>query len=227
MKVTGSATLNAPRDKVWDALNDPAVLVRTIPGCQQLEEVGRDAYRMTLLAGVASIKGVYQGDVSLTDQEHPGAFTLRASGAGAPGTVSADVRVTLADLDGSSTRLDYDADAIVGGMIGGVGQRVLTGVAKKTAGEFFAAVDDVLTGKAPAVPAPRPEAVPGVGMPGAPGLPGVPGPAAAPGVWTAPAPVGGGAGAGVGSDFVKGAVFGALVALLGALVGAFAARRRP
>ena len=72
--------------------------------------------------------------------------------------MQADVRVTLADAGGGTTRLDYDADAVVGGMIGGVGQRVLTGVAKKTAGEFFKAVDDVLTGKAPATPSlPRPE----------------------------------------------------------------------
>ena len=214
MKVTGSATLNAPRDKVWDALNDPAVLVRTIPGCQQLEEVSADTYRMTLFAGVASIKGVYQGDVALTDHQHPEAFTLRASGAGAPGTVQADVRVTLADLDGGSTRLDYDADAVIGGMIGGVGQRVLSGVAKKTAGEVFAAVDDVLTGRAPAVPAPRPEVTGPLAA----------APAPVPGVWTAP-PGPGGAGA-VSSDFVKGAVFGAVVALLGALVGALGARRR-
>ena len=148
VKVTGSATLNAPREDVWKALNDPAVLVRTIPGCQQLEEVGPDSYRMTITAGVASIKGTYQGDVSLTDQHQPGSFMLRASGAGAPGTVSADVKVSLSETDGV-TRLDYDADAVVGGMIGGVGQRVLSGVAKKTAGEFFQAVEDVLTGKAP------------------------------------------------------------------------------
>jgi uncharacterized protein len=215
VKVTGSATLHAPREQVWAALNDPAVLVRTIPGCHQLEEVGPDSYRMTLTAGVASIKGSYQGDVALTDQEQPGAFTLRASGAGAPGTVSADVRVILSEADAGTTRLEYDADAVVGGMIGGVGQRVLTGVAKKTAGEFFAAVDDVLTGKAPSVPAPRAEPadpVTGAAVP-------------ATGVYTAP---GGGAGAtgALSSDFVKGAVFGAVVALLGALVGALGARRR-
>ncbi len=211
MKVTGSATLNAPREQVWTALNDPAVLVRTIPGCQQLEEVGPDTYRMTLYAGVASIKGSYQGDVALTDHQEPGAFTLKASGAGAPGTVSADVRVTLSEAGEGVTRLEYDADAIVGGMIGGVGQRVLTGVAKKTAGEFFSAVDDVLTGKAPTVPAPRPEPAGG--------------PAPTPGVYTAPAAPAGAAGA-LSSDFVKGAVFGAAVALLGALVGALGARRR-
>ena len=206
MKVTGSATLHAPREKVWEALNDPAVLVRTIPGCQQLEEVGPDRYRMTITAGVASIKGTYQGDVSLSDQQQPGSFTLKASGAGAPGTVSADVKVTLAEADGD-TRLDYDADAIVGGVVGGVGQRVLSGVAKKTAGEFFKAVDDVLTGKVPAVPAPRDEATDGQ-ISAAP----------TPGVFTAPPKAR--SGGLIGSDFVKGAVFGAVVALLGVLVGA-------
>ena len=213
MKIAGSATLNAPRDQVWAALNDPAVLVRTIPGCQQLEEVAKDAYRMTLVAGVASIKGTYQGDVALTDQDQPGAFTLRASGAGAPGTVQADVRVTLAEEGGSTTRLEYDADAIVGGMIGGVGQRVLSGVAKKTAGEFFRAVDDVLTGKAPPVPvpAPRGEAAHPVAVPpGAPSVFTAPPAAAAPG----------------GSEFLKGAVFGAVVALAGVLVGGLVTRRR-
>jgi len=203
VKVTGSATLNASRDDVWKALNDPAVLVRTIPGCQRLEEVGPDSYRMTISAGVASIKGTYLGDVSLTDQQQPGSFMLHASGAGSPGTVSADVKVSLAELDGA-TRLDYDADAVVGGMIGGVGQRVLSGVAKKTAGEFFQAVDDVLTGKAPA---------PVVASAGS---------VATPGVFSAPAPPG----VTGGSDFVKGALFGAGVALAGVLVGSFVTRRR-
>jgi carbon monoxide dehydrogenase subunit G len=212
MKVTGTATLNASRAKVWDALNDPAVLVRTIPGCQQLEQIGPDSYRMTISAGVASIKGTYQGEVSLTDQDQPGSFMLRASGAGAPGTVSADVKVTLAETDGS-TQLAYDADAIVGGMIGGVGQRVLSGVAKKTAGEFFKAVDDVLTGKAPAVPAPREEGV----VPAAGAVP-----ASGPAVFTAPPRPTGGP---FGNDFLAGAVFGAVIALLGALVGGLVARR--
>ncbi|MDP9416943.1 MAG: carbon monoxide dehydrogenase subunit G, partial [Actinomycetota bacterium] len=158
MKVRGDAVLHAPPDAVWRALNDPAVLVRTIPGCERLEQIGPDRYRMTVTAGVASIKGTYQGEVALTDPRPPSSFVLKASGAGAPGTVSADVVVTLADAGDSSTRLEYDADAVVGGMVGGVGQRVLTGVAKKTAGEFFAAVDDVLTGKARSadVPEPRP-----------------------------------------------------------------------
>ncbi|MET7305046.1 carbon monoxide dehydrogenase subunit G, partial [Embleya sp. NPDC005575] len=154
MKVQGNAILNAPVDKVWAALNDPAVLTRTIPGCEKLEETGPDAYRMTVTMGVASIKGTYLGNVQLTDQVPPGSFMLKASGSGGPGTVSAEVKVTLADIDGGRTRLEYDAEAVVGGVIGGVGQRMLTGVAKKTAGEFFKSVDKILTGQTPLTPVP-------------------------------------------------------------------------
>lgn len=160
MKITGSATLSAPPDKAFEALNDPAVLVRTIPGVQSLEQLADDRYRMTVTAGVASIKGTYDGEVRLTDLEPPHRFTLRAHGAGAPGTVDATVAVSLRDHDGA-TALEYDADAVVGGMVGGVGQRMLTGVAKKMAGQFFGNVDAVLTGGVPtpepvgAVPEPR------------------------------------------------------------------------
>ncbi|NEE02130.1 SRPBCC family protein [Phytoactinopolyspora halotolerans] len=157
MKVSGSATLHATRERVWSALNDPAVLVRTIPGCVRLEETGTDTYAMTVRAGVGSVKGTYAGQVRLGEQDEPSSFLLRASGSGAPGTVSADVRVSLHENGTGTTRLEYDADAIVGGMIAGVGQRMLTGVATKTAGEFFAAVDDVLAGvDVGAIPAQRP-----------------------------------------------------------------------
>jgi carbon monoxide dehydrogenase subunit G len=207
MKVSGTAVLRASRADVWKALNDPAVLVRTIPGCSRLEEAGPDQYRMTVSAGVGSIKGTYAGDVRLHSQEEPGSFVMTASGAGAPGTVSADVRVTLSDSGDGGTRLDYDADAIVGGMIGGVGQRMLAGVAKKTAGEFFAAVEDVLTGAAPVVAAPAagPHAV-AVGTPGVFEAP-ARGPVAAP------------------ADFTRGILVGAAVALAGVALGGWLAGR--
>src|SRR3954454_21151239 len=107
MKVAGQATLHAPIERVFQALNDPAVLVRTIPGCQQLESTGPDAYAMTVTAGVASIKGTYAGSVQLAELQPPNSFLLRASGAGAPGTVSAEVSVRLSERDGA-THLDYD-----------------------------------------------------------------------------------------------------------------------
>ncbi|MGS2643827.1 SRPBCC family protein [Streptosporangium sp. G12] len=166
MKLAGSAVLGIDRDRVWSALQNPAVLVRTIPGCERLEETGPDTYRMTVTAGVASIKGVYQGEVALSEPEAPARFVLRARGQGAPGTVDATVEIRLSEVEGG-TRIDYDAEAVIGGMIGGVGQRMLGSVARKTAGEFFSAVESHLaSGEIPAAPAPVPAlgSVPGSGV---------------------------------------------------------------
>lgn len=212
MKVTGTSTLSADRATVWRALTDPSVLVRTIPGCRRLEAQGSDAYAMTVTAGVGSIKGVYDGQVRLSDQDEPdGSFRMHAEGAGAPGTIGADVLVRLADAPGGGTELSYDADAVVGGMIGGVGQRMLTGVSKRMAAEFFANVDAALAepagGAEPAEPADR---SPGPSAPPSPGT-----------VFTAPA-----AEAGEGLTFSHGVLAGAVAALAGALVGAWIAGRR-
>ncbi len=197
MRLSGEATLSAPVEEVYRALHDPRVLVRTIPGCQQLERVGGDAYRMTVSAGVAAIKGTFSGNVLLTDAEPPHAFVLKASGSGTPGTVSTQVQVRLAG-NGAGTVLTYDADADVGGPIGGVGQRLLASVAQKTAQEFFAAVNDVLAG-----PEPQPSTV------------------EKPEVFAAPPR----ARVAVPGGFLGGAAFGAAAALLGALVGGFIATR--
>jgi uncharacterized protein len=223
MRIAGNATLHAPVETVYAALRDPRVLVRTIPGCERLEQVGEDAYQMTVTAGVASVRGTYAGDVRLTDQRAPHGFVLRASGSGAPGTVSADVTVELSAGENGTTELSYDADAVVGGMIGGVGQRLLTGVAKRTAGDFFTAVDQVLTGahvleeRGEAAAAP----LPGIGEVGAPARAAAGG--AGPRVYSAPARRA--ATAPPGGEFAAGVVLGAAAALLGALVGGYLARR--
>ncbi len=101
---------------------------------------------MTVSAGVAAIRGTYVGEVALHDPQRPGSFTMKASGAGVPGTVDARVVVRLSPGAGGGTDLAYDADASVGGAIGGVGQRMLSGVTRKLAGQFFSAVDAELTG---------------------------------------------------------------------------------
>jgi uncharacterized protein len=217
MRIAGKATLHAPVDAVYEALKDPRVLVRTIPGCERLEQVGEDAYAMTVTAGVASVRGTYAGDVRLTDQRAPHGFVLRASGSGAPGTVSADVAVDLAPGDDGTTLLSYDADAVVGGMIGGVGQRLLSSVAERTAGEFFTAVDEVLAGGGAKEAAVTPDAE----VVGAPARAGAGG--AGPRVYTAPARRQ--AAAIPGGEFAAGVVLGAAAALLGALVGGYLARR--
>lgn len=210
MKISGTSTLTADRAAVYRALNDPAVLVATIPGCQRLEALGEDAYKMTVAAGVGSIKGVYDGEVRLTDHVEPSRFTLKAQGAGAPGTIGADVLVTLEE-DGGRTVLSYEADAVVGGMIGGVGQRMLTGVSKKMADEFFRNVDAALSGALPEPTTVTPGSA--VKPPGQP----------APGqVFEAPPS----APSGTQPGFVVGVAVGAAAALVGAIVGGWIASRR-
>jgi carbon monoxide dehydrogenase subunit G len=221
MKVTGSAVLHASPDAVYAALTDPAVLSSTIPGCESLTALGDDRYQMTVTAGVASIKGSYDGEVSLHDKQVPSSFVLKAKGAGAPGTIAVTVPVTISDVGDGTSRLDYDADAIVGGMVGGVGQRMLTSVSKKMAGQFFGAVDDVLPGKRPArVAAPQP-APAEVAEPGAPAAVAAP---ASGQVFRAPAAAG--PAAALGGNPLAAALVGAGIALAGVLVGWLAGRRR-
>ncbi|HEY1133951.1 MAG TPA: carbon monoxide dehydrogenase subunit G [Nocardioides sp.] len=152
MKVTGEATLTSSIDALWAAFNDPAVLVATIPGCQQLETVTEDSYRMTISAGVAAIRGTYEGEVHLKDKREPGYLKMVASGAGGPGTIQVEVDVDM-ESQGGGTLIRFVADAVVGGMIGGVSQRMLASVGKRLAAEFFKAIDDHLQNGPAAAPA--------------------------------------------------------------------------
>lgn len=207
MKIAGANVLPHPVDRVWDALLDPAVLVATIPGCSRLETTGEHTYAMTVTAGVAAIKGTYDGACSLSDLVERESLVMRLQGAGAPGTIDATVAVRFEDVP-EGTRVSYDADAVVGGMVGGVGQRMLGSVSKRMAGEFFGNVGQTLTGTTASVGAP-------VGAPAtaATSVPGT--------VYTAPP-------SGISSqdDFLKGVVLGAGLVLLGVIAQGVFGRRR-
>jgi carbon monoxide dehydrogenase subunit G len=214
VKFTGDATLNAPVDRVWQALLDPAVLVRTIPGCERLESTGENAYAMTVTAGVAAIKGTYAGSCELSDLDQHSSLVMKLQGAGAPGTIGADVNVAFRDGGNGTTTITYDADAVVGGMVGGVGQRMLTSVSRRMAGEFFGNVDAVLSGAAPTPAAVgAAEAAAAVGAPVE----------AQPGVFVAPPKT---PSPGNQDDFLKGVVVGAGLVLAGVVVGGLFGRRR-
>ena len=171
MNLDGSAVLHGSPDEVWAVITDPAVLARTIPGCETLEQVGDDEYKMNVTVGVGAIRGTYAGDVRLSDQQRPASYVMHASGAGGPGNVRATVTINLEE-HAEGTALTYSADAVVGGPVAGVGQRMISGVAKRMAGQFFTAIDDELTGKAVPVAAAAPPAagaaVPAAAAPGAP-----------------------------------------------------------
>jgi uncharacterized protein len=147
VNLDGSAVLHADRERVWSVVTDPAVLARTIPGCLSLEQTGDDEYRMDVSVGVGAIKGTYAGEVRLSDQKRPASYVMHASGAGGPGQVKAVVTIELDEFGPGETTLTYSADAVVGGPVAGVGQRMITGVAKRMAAQFFAAVDDELSGR--------------------------------------------------------------------------------
>ena len=169
MKISGTATLHAPPPQVWTALNDPAVLAHTIPGCEQLEAMGPDSYRLTITAGVASIQGTYTGTVSLTDRQEPTSSRLAVNVAGAPGSLTASVLVLLVPSGNGSTEVTYAADATPDGKIAAVGQRLLASSAKQRASDFFASVDDLLVTRA-AAPAPSTAPPQGVRAGGAAGV---------------------------------------------------------
>jgi carbon monoxide dehydrogenase subunit G len=177
VNLDGSALLHADPERVWSVITDPAVLARTIPGCESLERTGDDEYKMIVSVGVGAIRGTYGGEVRLTDQRRPKSYVMHASGAGAAGNARATVTIDLQPGDGGTT-LTYSADAVVGGPVAGVGQRMMTGVAKRMAGQFFSAIDAELTGAAAAAPAP--------GTVTAPPVEGAPAGAAAPPATAAP-----------------------------------------
>jgi uncharacterized protein len=219
VNLDGSAVLSADPDRVWSVITDPAVLARTIPGCESLEQVGDDEYRMNVSVGVGAIRGTYAGEVKLTDQQRPSSYVMHASGAGAPGNARATVTINLEQADGGKTNLTYSADAVIGGPVAGVGQRMITGVAKRMAGQFFKAIDDELTGAVvPIGAAPSAAAAAGEAVPAA--------VAAGPQVFAGRAAAAAPALGGDVQTLLLGATGGALLTLLGVLVGYRLGRRK-
>jgi carbon monoxide dehydrogenase subunit G len=147
MKIEGSHEIPAPRQKVWDAFLDPETLRQAIPGCEKLEAVGPDEYKATMKVGVAAVKGTFEGKVKISDKTPPDSYKLHVEGSGGPGFVRGDTLISLAD-SGSGTKVSYSADVQVGGLIAGVGQRMLGGVSKMMADQFFGKMGQLLQGRA-------------------------------------------------------------------------------
>src|SRR5881396_2789863 len=143
MKLEGSYEVKAPCEKVWNAFLDPTTLQKAIPGCEKLELIGPDEYKATLKIGVAAVKGTFEGKVRLLDKKPPESYRLSAEGSGGPGFVRADTLITLTEIEGG-TNVAYSADVQVGGLIAGVGQRMLGGVSKMMADQFFNRMSDLL-----------------------------------------------------------------------------------
>ena len=147
MKLEGSHDIPVPRQRVWQAFLDPEQLRQAIPGCEKLEAVADDEYKATMKIGVAAVKGTFEGKVRLSDKKPPDSYRLAVEGSGGPGFIRGETVITLSDVDGG-TRVSYSADVQVGGLIAGVGQRMLGGVTKMMADQFFNRMGQLLQGSA-------------------------------------------------------------------------------
>ena len=146
MKIEGSKDIPAARDRVWAAFLDPNVLATAIPGCEKLEAAGPGEFKAVLKVGVGPIKGTFEGKVRLSDQEPPHRYRMALEGSGGPGFVRGEAAIELAEAEGG-TRVTYDADVQVGGLIASVGQRMLGGVSKMMLDQFFTRMTEILAGQ--------------------------------------------------------------------------------
>ena len=143
MDMSNSVILPSTQQRVWDALNDPEILKRCIAGCESIDRVDDNAYKVAMTLAIGPVKAKFKGELKLTDIEAPNAYTIRFEGqGGVAGFGKGNARVSLAPEDGG-TRLSYTVNAQVGGKIAQVGSRLIDGASKKMADDFFRAFREV------------------------------------------------------------------------------------
>jgi hypothetical protein len=137
MTMTGEVQLPAPRQTVWEKLNDPGVLKQTIPGCESLEKTSDTSFQAVAVTKIGPVKARWKGRVSLTDLDPPNGYKIVGEGeGGVAGFAKGSADVRLSDKDGG-TLLTYNVDAQIGGKLAQLGQRLINGAAKKMADDFF------------------------------------------------------------------------------------------
>lgn len=170
MQMTGEQHVAAPRARVWEALNDPAVLAACIPGCQSLEREGEDRFAAVAEVKIGPIGARFKGAVTLSDIDAPNSYVLSGQGnGGIAGNAKGRAQVRLAD-DGAGTRVSWTVDAEVGGRMAQLGGPIIDATARQLAGQFFRKFGEVVTD----------------GLPTAAGAAGAAAPASAPALALAP-----------------------------------------
>ena len=138
MELKGSFDLAAPKQQVWDALNDPEVLKGCIPGCEEIDKTSDTSFSAKVTAKVGPVKAKFTGDVTLSDLDPPNAYKISGEGkGGAAGFAKGGANVYLKDNDSGGTTLEYAVTAQVGGKLAQIGSRLIDSTAKKMAREFF------------------------------------------------------------------------------------------
>jgi carbon monoxide dehydrogenase subunit G len=161
MEMTGEYKIPAPRQKVWEALNDPEVLKTCIPGCQELNKESDTELTATVKSKVGPVSATFKGKVTLSDIDAPNGYKIFGEGTGGvAGFAKGGAEVKLAD-DGDGTLLTYEATGQVGGKLAQIGSRLIDSTAKKMANEFFGKFAEIVAAdNAPAAAAAAPAAAP-------------------------------------------------------------------
>ncbi|HEX9452534.1 MAG TPA: carbon monoxide dehydrogenase subunit G [Burkholderiales bacterium] len=154
MEMSGEQHIPLPQQRVWEALNDPEILKACIPGCESIERVSENEYKVAMTAAVGPVKAKFAGKLLLSDINPPNSYSLAFEGSGgAAGFGKGSAQVNLAPESGG-TLLTYRATASVGGRLAQIGSRLIDGVAKKMSDDFFVRFNKTVTPAAePAVPA--------------------------------------------------------------------------
>jgi carbon monoxide dehydrogenase subunit G len=158
MDMTGEYHVPAPRQKVYDALNDIAILKQCIPGCETIEMQSDTQMTATVRAKVGPVSAKFGGKVTISDRDPPNGYKISGEGTGGPaGFAKGGATVSLTD-DGAGTKLSYKVEANVGGKLAQIGSRLIDATARQMAEAFFAKFAAVVgaasAAETPAVAAP-------------------------------------------------------------------------
>ena len=140
LNLTGTESIQTSPSQLWESVVDPAVLQRSIPGCISMGEVAPGEYTITLELKVAAVGGNFKGSVKLSEMNPPNSCLINVSGNGTLGIGKGAAHITITANEDDTAQITYEADGEVSGLVAGVGQRVLMGVAKHLVRQFFAAL---------------------------------------------------------------------------------------
>src|SRR6201990_556194 len=149
MQMNDSQRIPASKQKVWEALNNPDILKRCIPGCQSLEMTAPNEMTATVVLRVGPVKASFGGKVTLSDLDPPNSYRISGEGSGGiAGFAKGGASVKLSEESAGVTMLFYEVDAQIGGKLAQLSGRLIDSTAKKLAGEFFASFGELVGGAA-------------------------------------------------------------------------------
>jgi hypothetical protein len=153
MDMSGEYVIAAPRQAVWEALNDPEILKQCIPGCESVDKTSDTSFEAKVTAKVGPVRAKFSGKVNMSDIDPPNGYTISGEGTGgAAGFAKGGAKVTLSD-DPEGTKLEYSVDATVGGKLAQIGSRLIDSSAKKMANDFFGKFAELVATSAEGFPA--------------------------------------------------------------------------